>query len=124
MRISLREYYRLNPGAAKGRCPTSVLLVASQKALERSVEMEDTTITMTDLICVIASLIDQVCSSCTLHPRRGPRPRPEYRDLLVHALTNETGIHLGILVILTADFGDEVESRWDGGFPEGGTSRT
>jgi hypothetical protein len=58
--ISLRIYYATNPSAPKNRCPTWVFLTAATKAFEGSGQLEDGTVSMEDIICVIASLIDQV----------------------------------------------------------------
>lgn len=64
---SLQIYYSLNPSAKRGRCPTSLFVHAAQQAFSGSGEIEDGSITIEDIIVVIASLVDQV-SSCVSSP--------------------------------------------------------
>jgi hypothetical protein len=57
---SLKYYYLLNPSAPKNRCPTSIFVTAASQAFRGSGEIEDGSITIEDIIVVIASLVDQV----------------------------------------------------------------
>lgn len=56
---SLAIYYQ-TPGATKHRAPTWVFLAAAQRAFAGSGELEDGTLALEDIVCTIASLIDQV----------------------------------------------------------------
>jgi hypothetical protein len=56
----LRLYYTLEPSGVRNRCPTWILTAAASKAFAGSGEVEDGTIGLEDVICVAASLIDQV----------------------------------------------------------------
>ncbi len=53
-------YYAINPLAPKNRCPTWVFLAAASRVFEKSGELEEGNLTMEDIICIVASLIDQV----------------------------------------------------------------
>ena len=60
---SLRMFYATNPSAPKNRCPTWVFLTTATKAFEGSDEAEDSALALEDIVCIIASLIDQVGSN-------------------------------------------------------------
>ena len=62
-KCSLKLYYATNPSAPKNRCPTWVFLAAANRAFEGTGEAEDGTFTMEDIVCIVASLIDQVGES-------------------------------------------------------------
>ena len=53
-------FYSLNPAAPKNRCPTWVFLTAASRAFAGSLEVEDGCLGLEDIICIVASLIDQV----------------------------------------------------------------
>lgn len=59
LRQCLKLYYATNPSAPKNRCPTWVFLAAANRAFEGTGEAEDGTFTMEDIVCIVASLIDQ-----------------------------------------------------------------
>lgn len=58
----LKHYYATVPSAAPPRCPTWVFVAAAQQAFAGSGELEEGTIILEDIICVLSSLIDQVCA--------------------------------------------------------------
>lgn len=57
---SLVAYYIASPSAPKNRCPTWVFETAAKQAFAGTGELEDGTIELEDIICVLSSLIDQV----------------------------------------------------------------
>lgn len=55
----LKLYYRVDPMASKGRCPTWIFIAAASQAFAGSSEIEDATIEIEDIIVIVSSLIDQ-----------------------------------------------------------------
>ncbi|EAL21817.1 hypothetical protein CNBC5190 [Cryptococcus deneoformans B-3501A] len=58
-RQALKLYYRVDPMASKGRCPTWIFIAAASQAFAGSSEIEDATIEIEDIIVIVSSLIDQ-----------------------------------------------------------------
>ncbi|KAL1410580.1 hypothetical protein Q8F55_004593 [Vanrija albida] len=58
-RKALRIYYETDAGAAKNRVPTWVFTAAVARAFAGTGELEDGSVTLEDVICVLSSLIDQ-----------------------------------------------------------------
>lgn len=58
-RQALKLYYRADPMANKGRCPTWIFIAAASQAFAGSGEIEDATIGIEDIIVIVSSLIDQ-----------------------------------------------------------------
>ncbi|KAK4686265.1 hypothetical protein P7C73_g3867, partial [Tremellales sp. Uapishka_1] len=59
LRNTLKMYYQTHPTAPKGRCPTHVFVSAARKVFQGSDQVEANGFNLHDMICVIASLIDQ-----------------------------------------------------------------
>lgn len=55
----LVSYYTINPAASKNRCPTDVFVAATARTFKGTGELEDGTVALEDVICVLSSLIDQ-----------------------------------------------------------------
>jgi len=58
-RKSLKLFYTLHPEAPKGRCPTWAFLAAAAQCFKGSGELEDGTLVKEDIICGVATLVDQ-----------------------------------------------------------------
>jgi hypothetical protein len=67
----LKAYFALDPTAQKNRCPTWIFLAAASSAFAGSTEVEAENLQLEDVVCVLASLIDQasLCPAvfCTPH---------------------------------------------------------
>lgn len=62
----LRIYYSLDSKTVRNRCPTWIFTNTVIQAFIGSGEVEEGAIGIEDIICVVSSLIDQVCE---LFPR-------------------------------------------------------
>ena len=89
-------YYATNPSATKNRCPTWVFLTTATKAFEGSEEVEESALVLEDIVCIIASLIDQV--GCEMGYDRADGGRSE--------------LDLGPSELLQSTAGNEAERGW------------
>lgn len=58
--VRLKMYHSTSRSEIVPRCPTWVFVTAAQTAFAGSRELEEGTIVLEDIICVLSSLIDQV----------------------------------------------------------------
>lgn len=94
----LKAYYIASPSAPKNRCPTWVFTTAAARAFAGTGELEDGTIVIEDIICILSSLIDQVNLLNMLSTVELTGPEPDRRAHLV----------------LAAASCNEAQGRWDG----------